>query len=64
MQALGQDLLEATTHARTMTPEEIEEMIDYLLDEVTPSTVVITGFLLTFWIKHSMEKILLAFAYI
>jgi len=47
-----------------MTPEEIEEMIDYLLDEVTPSTVVITGFLLTFWIKHSMEKILLAFAYI
>lgn len=34
MQALGQDLLEATAHAETMTPEEIEEMIDYLLNEV------------------------------
>jgi len=47
-----------------MTPEEIEEMIDYLLDEVFSSSVVIAHFLLTFWIKHSMEKILLAVAHI
>ena len=36
IQALGPDLLEATTHAKNMTPEEIEETIDYLLNEVTP----------------------------
>jgi len=36
MQALEPDLLEATAHAKNMTPEEIEETIDYLLNEVTP----------------------------
>ena len=34
MQVLGPDLVEATAHARTMAPEEIEETIDYLLNEV------------------------------
>lgn len=34
MQALGPDLLEAIAYARAMTQEEIEETIDYLLDEV------------------------------
>lgn len=36
MQALGPDLLEATAHAKNMTPEEVEETIDYLLNEVNP----------------------------
>jgi len=44
MQALGKDLLEATTHAETMTTEEVEEMIDYLLNEVLSSSVVTADF--------------------
>ena len=41
MQALGPDILEATAHAKTMTQEEIEETIDYLLNEVfSPSGVI------------------------
>ena len=48
MQALGPDRLEAVAHARTMTPEEIEETIDYLLIEVASSPVVIVFFSLTF----------------
>jgi len=42
MQALGPDLLEATAHANTMAPEEIEEIIDYLLNEVLSSSAVVT----------------------
>ena len=34
MQAVGSDLQEATAHARTMTPDEVEETINYILDEV------------------------------
>lgn len=37
MQALGPDLLEATAYAKTMSPEEVEETIDYLLNEVISS---------------------------
>jgi len=48
MQVLGPDLLEATAHAKTMTPEEIEETIDYLLNEVLSSSVVVTHFPFTF----------------
>ena len=50
MQALGKDLLEAIAHAKTMTTEEVEEMIDYLLNEVFPSSVVTADFSLTFWV--------------
>jgi len=34
MQVIGPDLLEATAHAKTMSPEDVEETIDYLLNEV------------------------------
>jgi hypothetical protein len=34
MQALGPDLLEAIAYTKNMTPEEVEETIDYLLNEV------------------------------
>jgi len=44
MQALGPDLLEATAHAKTMTPDEIEETIDYLLNEVLSPSAVTAGF--------------------
>ena len=44
MQALKPDLLEAAAHAKTMTPEEIEEIIDYILNEVLPSSLVIAEF--------------------
>ena len=59
MQALGPDILEAVAHAKTMTPEEIEETIDYILDEVFSSSVAIVKSSLTFRIECSMEKILL-----
>jgi len=45
MQALGPDLLEAAAHAGTMTPEEIEETIDYLLNEVFSPSAAMAGFL-------------------
>jgi len=48
MEALGPDLLEAAAHAKTMSPEEVEETIDYLLNEVLSPRVVIGGFSLTF----------------
>ena len=59
MQALGPDILEAAAHARTMTQEEIEETIDYLLNEVLLPSVVTVEFLLTFRICCSTGKILL-----
>jgi len=62
MQALGPDILEATAHARTMTPEEIEETIDYLLNEVLLPSVITADLLLTFWICFSTGKILLVIA--
>ena len=34
LQAIGPDLLEAIAYAKKMTPEEIEETIDYILNEV------------------------------
>jgi len=43
MQDLGPDILEAIAHAETMTPEEIEETIDYILNEVLLLSVVIIG---------------------
>jgi len=57
MQALEPDLLEATAHAETMSPEEIEEMIDHILNEVLSPSVAIADFLLTLWIERSMRKI-------
>lgn len=39
MQALAPDILEAIAHVETMTPDEIEETIDYLLNEVFSSFV-------------------------
>ena len=59
MQAPGPDLLEATAHAKTMSPEEIEETIDYLLNEVLSTPVSIADSSLTFWIERSTGKILL-----
>ena len=57
MQALGPDLLEASTHAKTMSPEEIEETIDYLLNEVLSSFVIIEDYSLTFRTEHSTGRI-------
>jgi len=57
MQALEPDLLEATAHAETMSPEEIEEMIDHILNEVLPPSVEIADFSLTLWIERSMREI-------
>ena len=59
MQALGPDILEAAAHAKTMTQEEIEETIDYLLNEVLSPSAATADFLLTFWIRCSTGKILL-----
>ena len=58
MQALGPDILEATAYAQTMSPDEIEEAIDYLLNEVFSSSLAIPGFTLTPRIEYSMGKIL------
>jgi len=58
MEALGPDLLEATAHAKTMSPEEIEETIDYILNEVFSFAVVIADFPLMFLIERSMGRIL------
>ena len=33
IQALGPDIIEAMEHAKTMTPEEIEDVIDHILLE-------------------------------
>ena len=46
-------------YAQTMTPEEIEETIDYLLNEVLSSSAVTADFSLTSRIEFSMGKILL-----
>ena len=40
-----------------MTPEEIEETIDYLLDEVLSTSVIVAGFSLTVRTKYSMGEI-------
>lgn len=58
MQALGPDILEAVAYAQTMTPEEIEETIDHLLNEVLSSSVATAYFSLTPRIECSMGKIL------
>ena len=42
-----------------MTPEEIEEIIDHILNEVPLFSVVIMDFSPTSPIEHSMRKILL-----
>jgi len=59
MEALGPDILEATAYAQTMTPEEIEETIDYLLDEVLPPSVITVDLWLMSRIEYSMGRILL-----
>ena len=61
MQALGPDILEATAHAKTMSPEEIEETIDYLLNEV-PSFSRSGALSLTSWVYCSTGKIPLVVA--
>jgi len=48
MQTLGPDLLEAATHAETMSPEEVEETIDHLLRQVFSPSVGVADFSLTF----------------
>ena len=45
-----------------MTPEEIEETIDYLLNEVPLPPVVIVDFSHIFWVERSMKKTLLVIA--
>ena len=54
IQVLRPDLLEAAAHAKTMTPEEIEETIDYLLNEVLSRSVAIVDFSLTF--EHNAAR--------
>ena len=48
MQVVEPDLLEATAHTRTMTPEEVEEGIDYIRNEVISLSITIDGFSFTF----------------
>ena len=52
MQALGPDSLE------TVTPEEVEETIDYILNEVLSSSAVTTDHSLTSRIENSIGRIL------
>ena len=59
MEALEPDLLEAAVYARTMSPEETEETIDHLLNEVLSSSVVIADFSLKFGTEHSTGMTLL-----
>ena len=35
--ALGEDIEEVAEYARTMSAEDVDEMIDYILAEVNPS---------------------------
>ena len=58
MQAIESDLLEATAHARTMTPDEVEEGIDHIRNEVISLSIAIADFSFTFWIEHSIGMIL------
>ena len=37
IQALGEDIIEVAEYARTMSAEDVDEMIDYILAEVYPS---------------------------
>ena len=37
IQALGPDIIEAAEHSKTMTPDEIEDVIDHILLEVSLS---------------------------
>lgn len=48
VQALGPDLLEAIAYAKKMTPEEIEETIDYILNEVLSPLVAAVDLSLMF----------------
>lgn len=61
IQALAPDVLEAAAHAKMMTSEEIEETIDYLLNEVLSSSTVVVDSSLIFRIERSIGKILLVF---
>jgi len=47
MQAVRPDLLEATAHGRSMTPDEVEETIDYILNEVFSPSIAIADFSFT-----------------
>ena len=48
MQAVESDLQEATAHARSMTPDEVEETINYILNEVISLSIAIADFSFTF----------------
>jgi hypothetical protein len=37
IQALGEDIIEAAEYAKTMSAEDVNEMIDYILAEVNLS---------------------------
>ena len=56
MQALGPDLIEAAAHAKMMTPEEIEETIDYILKEVLSSSAAITEVPLTHGLNIACKR--------
>ena len=57
MQALRPDLLEAIAHAKKMAPEEIEETIDYLLNEVlSPSQLLLRTFHSCFELNAARER--------
>ena len=58
MQAVEPDLLEATAHARTMTPDEVEETVDHILNEVISLSITIADFSFTFGIEHSTGETL------
>lgn len=60
MQALEPDVLEATDHAKTMSPEEVEEIIDYILNEVFSFSLVTVDLLPISRFGYSMGKTLSA----
>ena len=40
-----------------MTPDEVEEGIDYIRNEVISLSIAVVDFLFTFWIEHSTGEI-------
>ena len=48
IQATEPDLQEATAHARSMTPDEVEETINYIINEVISLSITIADSSFTF----------------
>ena len=57
MEAIGPDALEAAAHSKAMTPEETEETIDYILNEVLSPSAITAGSSLMSRFEYSMRMI-------